>query len=124
MVKITVGEFIRNIRKNGLPKTRRNLFQNTDGHKYNSLPFNKIHAACAFGQGLINSKAYFNPAINEDLFLRSFYDSVWGLNDEFLPNYTLEQIADILEEKYSTQLNRVLTFESFDYTPYLEGVTA
>lgn len=141
-VNITVREFIDNIRKNGLPKTTGVLFYVELGpetqsewaeDEYNN-PLNlelgdTITMVCAFGQGLVNSNAAFDPDSPEFGELeKRVYDETWRLNDKStltypdkIPNLSFEEIANKLEVTFEDNLHDILVFPYFDYAPFLEN---
>lgn len=140
MVEIAVRDFIANIRKNGLPQGFGDLFASTTkrtAHKLDSTflkngeriylsddpeDFNGIEYACAFGQGLINSGAIYKPSGNGDALLISLYATTWSLNDDYrLP---IPEIADRLETDFERRLDDILTFEEFDYSPWIKEPVA
>lgn len=106
MRKVKIGTIIKAIRKNGLPKSRGSYYRRDPENG------NKIISACAIGQAAINLRvsapdldgglcSVFNPT--NFLSLRS---RIVKLNDN--SNYSFQEMADILEEEFSTQLNNLI----------------
>ncbi len=140
-VELTVREFIENIRKNGLDKAQGSLFIQTDDVRFfeskrefewlNSEHLNKemspIQYACAFGQGLINSNAAFDannspgnqsaPEQSLEL-IDNIYHATWLFNDNNF-GASMGQVADYLLYEFEDDLDEVLTFPYFDYSPFL-----
>lgn len=131
----TLGEFVDNIEKNGLPQSHGTLFTAeygnglTLGYGEGSrlLPVageSKIIAACAFGQGLINQGVIpfendSSMAVNfgHNSLLKEIYEEVWDMNDNALMNY--KEIVEKLRTQYEDYLDVEFELPEFDYSPYL-----
>jgi hypothetical protein len=125
-VTVTIAEFAEAIRKNGLARTTGNLWQ-FDTEKYKAVSTNSVLdfteqkdakpvAACAFGQGLINIGAQYDPYSNDEQtnnerIIAQVYNTVWRMNDH--QSASLNAIADSLLLAYDNTLT--LTFPAFDW---------
>lgn len=128
MKTVTVREFIEAVRKNGFKQITGNLFQSRypqnhiDEGNY-PPPNTKIIGACAYGQALINLGIDKPVDLSYGSIQGRIYSGIWRLNDGFYgPIYNLQEIADKLENEFKDELDEILEFEEFDYTPYLEEV--
>lgn len=107
MRKVKVGTVIKAIRKNGLPKSK--------GSYYGRDSQNKIISACAIGQAAINLRLS-APGLDGALSIvftptyLSLRSRIVKLNDD--SNRSFKEMADILEEEFSTELNKVIAVGS------------
>lgn len=127
-VDITVRDFIENIRKNGLPKVTGGFFKYEESsfadlieNEY-STNKGKIIAACAFGQGLINSGAIYEFEGEYDDIPNRLFRRTYTYNDDF--DWTFAQIADRLLEVFEIHLDTYIRFRAVDYTDLVETAHA
>lgn len=124
-VEITIGQFIDNIEKNGLPKANNHLFGLDNGvntsnadYLYNGL---KVTAACAFGQGLINSGAIiYTEFLHNNPVVTELYEYTYQYNDTLFRNDThFHNVCSELRELYTDRLDEVIELDAFDYSGFL-----
>lgn len=122
--KVKVQDIINAIRQNGYKQGIGAYFRDSfhirlDGY-LKEPEKHQIHEACAMGQAVINLGIDREPVVHSATF-QTFYGSVIRLNDS--ARYTPQMIADTLDNQLSTEFkNRVLTFEEFDYEPYMKEI--